>query len=161
MIPDTPPNNGVFIVDTAELFSALEGHSGERRGLERMCRLLGMRNLEYMHNAGNDAHVSPRFVCFRSAIVQIYVIDGNAPRSSLQWTLEALRSMASGQPLDMQREERWPSQTETNAFGASGVKVLRQPWEVDSDLDDMEGMFGDYQGEPEPGLISDDEVLPV
>lgn len=69
--------------------------------------------------------------------------------------------MASGQPLDMQREERWPSQTETNAFGAPGVKVLRQPWEVDSDLDDMEGMFRDYQGEPGPELISDDEVAPA
>lgn len=57
MIPDTPPKQGIYIVDTAELFAALEGHSGERRGLERMCRLLGIRELKYMHNAGNDAHV--------------------------------------------------------------------------------------------------------
>ena len=57
MIPDTPPKDGVFVVDTAELFAALEGRSGERRGLERMCRLLGMRELSFMHNAGNDAHV--------------------------------------------------------------------------------------------------------
>lgn len=83
MIPDAPPNDGVFIVDTAELFSALEGHSGERRGLERMCRLLGMRNLEYMHNAGNDAHVRARLICFCSAIADICVIGYNVPLSSL------------------------------------------------------------------------------
>jgi hypothetical protein len=57
MIPDTPSKNGIYVVDTAELFAALEGHSGERRGLERMCRLLGIRELDFMHNAGNDAHV--------------------------------------------------------------------------------------------------------
>jgi len=59
MVPDTPPKQGIYIADTAELFAALEGHSGERRGLERMCRLLGIRELKYMHNAGNDAHVRP------------------------------------------------------------------------------------------------------
>lgn len=83
MIPDAPPNDGVFIVDTAELFSALEGHSGERRGLERMCRLLGMRNLEYMHNAGNDAHVRARPICLCSAIAEIYLVKYNARLSSL------------------------------------------------------------------------------
>lgn len=57
IIPDAPPKDGIFVVDTAEMFAALEGHSGERRNLERMCRLLGLRDLEYMHNAGNDAHV--------------------------------------------------------------------------------------------------------
>ena len=56
-MPDTPSNDGVYIVDTASLFAALEGHSAERRGLERMCRLLGMRTIDHMHNAGNDAHV--------------------------------------------------------------------------------------------------------
>lgn len=57
MIPDTPPKEGIYVVDTAEVFAALEGNSGERRGLERMCRLLGMRELNFMHNAGNDAYV--------------------------------------------------------------------------------------------------------
>ena len=67
--------------------------------------------------------------------------------------------MASGKPLDMQREERWPAQTETNAFGASGVKVIRQPWEVDSDADDMEGLFGEFEGEPAPELPADTEEI--
>jgi hypothetical protein len=57
LIPDQPSNDGVYIVDTSQLFAALEGHSAQRRNLERMCRLLGMRYLEFMHNAGNDAHV--------------------------------------------------------------------------------------------------------
>lgn len=70
--------------------------------------------------------------------------------------------MASGQPLDMQREERWPSQTETNAMGATGVKVVRKAWEVDSDVDDMEGIFGEYHGEPDPEPVSKpEEGLPV
>lgn len=58
--------------------------------------------------------------------------------------------MASGSPLDIQREERWPSQTEMNQFGAVGVKVVRKPWEDSSDHDDMEGMFGEFKGEPDP-----------
>jgi DNA polymerase III subunit epsilon-like, C-terminal domain len=59
LLPDVPPTGGIFVIDTADLFSGLEGHSGTRRGLDRMCRLLKMQNLEHMHNAGNDAHVSP------------------------------------------------------------------------------------------------------
>lgn len=73
MIPDAPPSDGTFVVDTAEMFSALEGHSGERRNLERMCRLLGMRDLAYMHNAGNDAHVRNKhlFIIFSCHILHI------------------------------------------------------------------------------------------
>ena len=52
------PNDGIFIVDTAEMFAGLEGESGvNTRGLERTARLLGIE-VEYDHNAGNDAHVS-------------------------------------------------------------------------------------------------------
>lgn len=58
--------------------------------------------------------------------------------------------MASGLPLDLQREHRWPSQTEHNALGQQSLKVVRQPWEVDSDYDDMEGVFGEYEGEGDP-----------
>lgn len=60
-IPGTNPTSGIFIIDTADLFASLEGRSGERRGLERMCRLLKMYEVYYMHNAGNDAHVGSRY----------------------------------------------------------------------------------------------------
>lgn len=78
MIPDTPPSDGIFVVDTAEMFSALEGHSGERRNLERMCRLLGMRDLAYMHNAGNDAHVRNKHLVILSSypVLHITPVDG-------------------------------------------------------------------------------------
>ncbi|KAF9513247.1 hypothetical protein BS47DRAFT_1376767 [Hydnum rufescens UP504] len=122
LLPDVPPTEGIFVIDTADLFSGLEGHSGTRRGLDRMCRLLKMQNLEHMHNGGNDAH----------------------------WTLAAMRSMASGPPLDLQREERWPSQTEPNLLGGTSVKVKRQAYELDSDYDDMEGVFGPFTGEADP-----------
>ena len=61
-----------------------------------------------------------------------------------------MRSMTSGPPLDLQREERWPSQTEPNLLGGTSVKVVRQPYEVDSDYDDMEGIFAPFTGEPDP-----------
>ena len=58
ILPDMMPNDGIFIVDTAEMFAGLEGESGANtRGLERTARLLGIE-VEYNHNAGNDAHVS-------------------------------------------------------------------------------------------------------
>jgi len=47
------------VLDTKELFSALEGDSFSTQSkLERVCRLLGFKP-EYLHNAGNDAHVRP------------------------------------------------------------------------------------------------------
>jgi hypothetical protein len=55
---DTPK---VYVVDTSELFAALEGDSGgQKRSLERVCRLLQIKSTftQHMHNAGNDARVS-------------------------------------------------------------------------------------------------------
>lgn len=56
----------------------------------------------------------------------------------------AAKAMMSGDPLDMQREQRWPS----NRTGElpdpqrpSGVKVQFLPHEEDSDYSDMEGMI--------------------
>ena len=57
MLPDAPPQDGIFIVDTSDLFAALEGEAGgNRRSLERVCRHLQITTT-YLHNAGNDAHV--------------------------------------------------------------------------------------------------------
>lgn len=46
-----------------------------------------------------------------------------------------MKAMAEGDPLDMQREKRWPNQTNT------GVQVELQPWQEDSDFSDEEGIF--------------------
>lgn len=43
--------------------------------------------------------------------------------------------MAGGDPLDMQREKRWPLQT------GPGVKVELKPWQEDSDYSDEEGIL--------------------
>lgn len=57
MLPEAPPQDGIFIVDTSDLFAALEGEAGgNRRSLERVCRHLQI-STTYLHNAGNDAHV--------------------------------------------------------------------------------------------------------
>ena len=57
MLPEAPPEDGIFIVDTSDLFAALEGEAGgNRRSLERVCRHLQITTT-YLHNAGNDAHV--------------------------------------------------------------------------------------------------------
>lgn len=56
-LPDLPPDHGIYVVDTSDLFYALEGSVGDRRGLSRMCALLQIPDLDRFHNAGNDAHV--------------------------------------------------------------------------------------------------------
>jgi hypothetical protein len=51
------PDEGLFVVDTSDLFAALEGAGTvDRRSLGRVCNLLQLPT-EYLHNAGNDAHV--------------------------------------------------------------------------------------------------------
>ena len=47
----------------------------------------------------------------------------------------ALKSMASGDPVDQQSDKRWPNQTPAN-----NPKVEFQPYEEDSDYSDMEGV---------------------
>lgn len=73
-IPKAAPGPGMYCVDTAspntptntqyshflqtDMFSALEGDSRQRRGLERACALLKIHGFNHPHNAGNDAHAS-------------------------------------------------------------------------------------------------------
>jgi hypothetical protein len=57
LLPDAKPDTGVFVLDTSDLFAALEGEGGHnRRSLERVCRHLQVPT-SFLHNAGNDAHV--------------------------------------------------------------------------------------------------------
>ncbi|KAG1892368.1 hypothetical protein F4604DRAFT_1565189 [Suillus subluteus] len=119
LLPDAKPDSGVFVLDTSDLFAALEGEGGHnRRSLERVCRHLQVPT-SFLHNAGNDAH----------------------------YTLLAIKEMASGDPLDMQREKRWPNRTGNTAYPTApqtgaGVKVKFEPWEEDSDYSDTEGVGG-------------------
>ncbi|KAF8192682.1 hypothetical protein K438DRAFT_1829496 [Mycena galopus ATCC 62051] len=70
-LPDyTIPTEGIFIVDTQVLFSALTGNRNQT-SLGGVCDHLKIPTV-YLHNAGNDAH----------------------------YTLDALQAMASGKPLD-------------------------------------------------------------
>jgi hypothetical protein len=133
-LPDTIPKEGIFVVDTSDLFAALEG-DGEtnRRSLDRVCKHLQIYT-EYLHNAGNDAYVR---VCCCQAF---------CPSHShyLQYTLLAMKSMASGDPVDIQREKRWPKRTQTT--GSQGTKVQFQPWEENSDYSDQEGLVPPIRG---------------
>ena len=62
MIPDATPKGGIYIVDTTEMFSALENNSGNNKtALQSACIRLDVHKeikLFNLHNAGNDAHVS-------------------------------------------------------------------------------------------------------
>ncbi|KIK92712.1 hypothetical protein PAXRUDRAFT_13075 [Paxillus rubicundulus Ve08.2h10] len=119
LLPDTLPQDGVFIIDTSDLFAALEGEGGgNRRSLDRVCRHLQIPTA-YLHNAGNDAH----------------------------YTLLALQSMASGDPIDMQREKRWPNRTGSTGVPnqpqtGAGIKVNFDADEGDEDFSDEEGPLG-------------------
>jgi hypothetical protein len=120
------PDDGVYVVDTRTLFSALEGENGrESRNLHRTCQMLGYQP-DYMHNAGNDAH----------------------------WTLKALESMVSGEVVDVQRGRRWPHHVPVGppAPGAAmDLKVPFKPSEEDSDLSDTEGVLGKLPYDPVTG----------
>jgi len=131
MLPDAPPQHGIFIVDTSDLFAALEGEAGgNRRSLERVCRHLQI-GTTYLHNAGNDAH----------------------------YTMLALQSMASGDPITMQREKRWPNWTANTAAApqaGTGVKVNFERWEEDNDFSDQEGLFGPIINDTTEPTVPDD-----
>ncbi|KAJ6598966.1 hypothetical protein DFH09DRAFT_1129679 [Mycena vulgaris] len=120
-LPEATPSEGIFIVDTAMLFGALEGEGNNTRGLQQVCNHLQI-STDYLHNAGNDAW----------------------------YTLLALREMASGDPLDTQREHRWPNRTGDNT---AGVKVNFKAYEEDSDFSDQEGVMGGY--DPVTGVLND------
>ncbi|KAF8076494.1 hypothetical protein FPV67DRAFT_1618269 [Lyophyllum atratum] len=103
-LPDAMPDDGLFVVDTSDLFAALEGAgTADRRALGRVCNLIQIPT-KNLHNAGNDAY----------------------------YTLKAMMSMAAGDPVDIQREKRWPNHT------AKGVKVDFKPHEENSDYSDEE-----------------------
>ncbi|KAI0832389.1 hypothetical protein BC628DRAFT_1310050 [Trametes gibbosa] len=109
LLPDSPQTGELYVVDTADLFCALEGDaSNSRRSLERVCRHLQIPT-KFLHNAGNDA----------------------------RYTLDALISMATGDPVDQQREQRWPKRTEDAA-----PTVEFRDWEEDDEYSDMEGVMG-------------------
>jgi len=105
------------VVDTRELFSALEGESfANQSSLERVCRLLGYKP-EYLHNAGNDAH----------------------------YTMLVAMEMIGNEEVDTQRERRWPGRTSTTGVaGGPGVRVQFNQWEEESDLSDTEGILGGW-----------------
>ena len=78
MLPDATPNDGIWVIDTGDLFAALEGEPGaNKRGLDRVCRHLQIPT-EWLHNAGNDAHVC---ICLDSTGTFILT----PPYSTLFW----------------------------------------------------------------------------
>lgn len=79
LLPDKC-KDGLYCVDTCDLWGALEGIPQNKRKLEHISRELGLKP-QNMHNAGNDAY----------------------------FTLGALRAMAEGAPLDQQRQARYPA----------------------------------------------------
>ncbi|KAK7061806.1 hypothetical protein R3P38DRAFT_3302936 [Favolaschia claudopus] len=105
-LPSTMPSNGTFIVEPAELFDALTGSGAidVDHNLERICKHLKV-DLGNVRNAGTEAKGLAR----------------------------TLRSMASGPRLDVQREQRWPEQTE--------LEVEFQAWVDNGQHGDLEGCF--------------------
>ena len=69
VIPDVPPTSGTYVIDTAQLFGALEGDGDERRSLENVYRKLTHKTQYDFHNAGNDARVCALTFTLYSAIL--------------------------------------------------------------------------------------------
>jgi len=112
LLPDTTPEEGIFVIDTAEMLGALLGEGGgNKRSLTQATRLLGIP-AEYFHNAGNDAH----------------------------YTMLVMKSMASGDPVDAQRQARWPEHISSHRPAVE----IQKPADADEDSDysDTEAMLG-------------------
>ncbi|KAF9495400.1 hypothetical protein BDN71DRAFT_1447561 [Pleurotus eryngii] len=111
ILPDNLPEDGIFYVDTSDLFGALVNNGEQKKSLSECCRLLGIPT-QFLHNAGNDAY----------------------------YTMLAFKSMASGAELEAQREQRWPKQAAKFA-ATNDPEIEFHPWDEDSDYEDMEGLF--------------------
>jgi hypothetical protein len=61
--------------------------------------------------------------------------------------------MASGDPVDMQREKRWPNRTDTTGPGGQGVRVQFGPEQEESDWSDTEGVMGSGGYDPDTGVL--------
>lgn len=110
-LPETPPTEGLFAIDTSLMFAALEGDNESRRKLEDVYRRLKHSVRYDFHNAGNDA----------------------------KYTLDVLQEMATGGPLDTQRERRWPAPPpEPGQPPKKTVKVEDWRPEDESDYEDVE-----------------------
>lgn len=59
-----------------------------------------------------------------------------------------MKSMANGDPVDIQREARWPNRTGENS--TRGVKVAFHPWEENSDYSDEEGLIQPFKDAAPP-----------
>ncbi|TDL29582.1 hypothetical protein BD410DRAFT_780030 [Rickenella mellea] len=113
LLPESAPDTGLYVVDTSDMFAAMEGYAGERSAFVRMANLLKIPTA-YLHNAGNDAH----------------------------YTLLAMKAMASGNQLDVQREERWPHHNKGDVITpGSALKVQFNAWEEEEDYSDTEGVM--------------------
>jgi hypothetical protein len=79
---DTPK---IYVIDTSELFSALEGDSGgQKRSLERVCRLLQIKSefTQHLHNAGNDARVILLPICSLPSVLKTMTVHTLGPQGN-------------------------------------------------------------------------------
>jgi len=68
-----------------------------------------------------------------------------------------MKSMAAGEPLDLQRNKRWPAKT--GAGAGTRMKVQFTPEEEDSDYSDMEGLMPPTNGyDPVTGNLRSADV---
>ncbi|KAJ7094673.1 hypothetical protein B0H15DRAFT_134153 [Mycena belliarum] len=106
-LPSVMPTSGIFLIDLPELFNALTGSGDpntDNHSLEYICKHLKIPCCG-VRNAGTDA----------------------------ESILQAFRCMASGPQLDIQREQRWPDQTE--------VHVQFKAWDGNPKYADLEGII--------------------
>lgn len=128
LLPEVTPDEGIYVIDTSEMFSALEGETSERRAFGKMCNLLRIRiPTDCLHNAGNDAHVRSHNRSSQLPATLMII--------SKQYTMLAMKAMASGSQLDLQREERWPNKVSESA------KIQFDSWDEDSEFSDEEMMI--------------------
>ena len=66
--------------------------------------------------------------------------------------MEAFTDMAAGDPVDQQRDQRWPNRT-----ADAQPRVQFHDWEEESDVSDMEGIFGFPRGSTQHMIPREDE----
>jgi len=115
VVPDVAATKGTYVIDTSDLFGALEGDASQRRSLEDTYRRLKHSTNYNYHNAGNDS----------------------------KYVMEVLQDIAGSAPLDIQRNQRWPPPApEPGQPTKTTLKVEEWREEDESDYEPIEAILG-------------------
>ncbi len=174
--------NKIYVIDTSELFAALEGDSGgQKRSLERVCRLLQIKSefTQHLHNAGNDARVRADCLLIlpSPSLLTVVTVHTSGPQGNGWWGPARHAkggTMARGLRVRFSKEDEdsdaLPSDEDDDELTAGPYDPrtgrLREGWaervarlqeRLDGIRDEQEKPSGNGNGQPAEATVSTQE----